>query len=101
MSCSCSSKKKKQQLKEKMERRLFETDMLKMAVRMRDRDPSSLTNKQLLDYHKKTHMLYEGNKKRNPINKKIVNSFVDLHNIFVQEILKRGMNHNTPLYKIK
>jgi hypothetical protein len=83
-----------------MQRRLLETDMLKMTVRMKDKIPSELTNSQLLDYHKKTHMLYAGNMKRKPINKKFINSTVELHDRFVKEMQKRGMKHMTPLKKI-
>jgi uncharacterized protein YbgA (DUF1722 family) len=66
----------------------------------RDSKPSTLQNAQLLDYHRKTHMLYAANIKREPVNKKFVNYIVSLHNKFVKEMLKRGMNHNTPLEKI-
>ena len=83
-----------------MQRRLLETDTLKMLIKMKDRVPAELKDKQLLDLHKKTHMLYAGNIKRNPVNKKFVNSVVDLHDRFVKEMLKRGMKHITPLKKI-
>jgi hypothetical protein len=83
-----------------MQLRLFESDLVRMLVRMKDRDPSLLKDKQLLDLHKKTHMLYAGNVKRNPVNKKFVNSIVELHNRFVKEMLKRGMKHISPLKKV-
>lgn len=83
-----------------MQRRLFETQQLKIALNMKQKVPSSLKDKQLLDYHKKTHMLYAGNIKRKPVNKVFVNSIVDLHNKFVNEMENRGMKHKTPLKKV-
>jgi len=67
---------------------------------MKDVKPSALNPKQLLDYHRKTHMLYESGIRKKPTNKLFINSMVDLHNLFVKEMLKRGMKHNTPLEKI-
>jgi hypothetical protein len=99
MACRCSSKKK-ERLTKQMQRRLFETEQFKIAMSMKGKNPSSLKDKTLLDYHKKTHMLYAGNVKRNPINKQFVNSIVDLHDQFVREMLNRGMKHNTPLKKV-
>ena len=61
---------------------------------------SDLKDKNLLDYHKKTHMLYAGNIKRIPINKKLINEIVYMHNKFVKEMKKRKFNHKTPLKKI-
>lgn len=99
MGCGCSSKKKEKLTKE-MQRRLLETEQFKITMSMRGTVPASLKDKQLLDYHKKAHMLYEGNISRKPLNKPFVNSMVDLHDKFVSEMLKRGMKHNTPLQKI-
>jgi hypothetical protein len=67
---------------------------------IRDRSPSELENQTLLDYHRKCHMLYAGNIKRNPPNKQFINSLVSYHDRLVKEMLKRGMKHNTPLKKI-
>jgi len=61
---------------------------------------SDLKDKNLLDYHKKTHMLYAGNIKRIPISKKLINEIVYMHNKFVKEMKKRKFNHKTPLKKI-
>ena len=83
-----------------MQRRILESDMLKVILNMKGKIPSSLKSKTLLDYHKKTHMLYAGNIKRKPVNKEFVNSIVDLHDKFVAEMLKRGMKHTSPLKKI-
>jgi len=65
-----------------------------------DAVPRKLNNQLLQDYHRKTHMLYAGNIKRTPVNKKFINLIVDLHDEFVKEMLKRKINHNTPLKKI-
>jgi hypothetical protein len=59
-----------------------------------------LPSNRLLDYHRKTHMFYSAAMKRKPPNKSVVNEVVSLHDMFVKEILKRGMKHNTPLKKI-
>ena len=67
---------------------------------MKDVEPSSLANNLLLDYHRKTHMLYTAATKKYPPNKTFANSMVSLHNKFVREMLKRGMKHNTPLKRI-
>lgn len=96
MACKCSKKKKSKYLK----RRLFEIKQFKTMMSIKRKLPSTLNNKQLLDYHKKTHMLYTGNIKRKPVNKAFVNSIVDLHDKFVSEIQSRRMNHKTPLKKI-
>jgi hypothetical protein len=63
----------------------------------KDANPSLLTDKQLLDYHRKCHMMYAGNVKHNPPNKSFLNLLITLHNRFVKEMQKRGMKHNTPL----
>ena len=72
----------------------------KMYKILNDVKPTKITNQQLLDYHRKTHMLYSGNTARTLINKAFINHIVDLHDSFVTEILKRGMKHNTPLKKL-
>lgn len=95
MGCGCNER-----TKEKIKAKLLEFEHLKLAKRMQDQKPSSLNDKQLLDYHKKTHMLYSGNITRSNLNKKFINFIVDLHNSFVKEMLKRGMKHNTPLNKV-
>ena len=60
----------------------------------------SLTNRQLLDYHRKCHMLYSGNIKRKPTNKEFINSIVDLHDMIVKEMKRRKLNHTSPLKKL-
>jgi len=63
-------------------------------------NPEPLPDKLLLDYHRKTHMFYNGAIKRTPPNKSYVNTVVDVHDKFVKAMLKRGMSHNSPLQKI-
>lgn len=54
----------------------------------------------LLDYHRKTHMLYSAAMKRNPPNKEFVNKVVDIHDLIVEDMIKRKIKHKTPLKKI-
>lgn len=79
---------------------LVELDIKDALFKMKDVKPSSLTPNLLLDYHRKTHMLYEAAVRKIPPNKIFANSMVRLHDKFVKEMLKRGMKHNTPLKKI-
>lgn len=83
-----------------MQRRLLELDLIKVMKSMRSKRPPSLETPLLLDYHRKTHMLYNGNITRKPVNRTFINSIVDLHDSFVKEMLKRKIKHNTPLKKI-
>jgi hypothetical protein len=81
-------------------RRVLQEQSLQKYRMMRDKNPTSLNDKLLLDYHKKTHMLYAGAIARRPVNKPFVNSMVNLHDKFAEELLNRGMKHNTPLKKV-
>jgi len=82
-----------------MDTKFFKRSLVE-ATRMKDANLSEKTNKQLLDYHRKCHMLYGGNMKNRPVNKQFINSIVDLHDKIVKEMAKRKMKHNTPLRKI-
>jgi hypothetical protein len=99
MACGCSNKRKKQ-LKEKIKRKIQEAEHLKIQGKMANANPASLSTKVLVDYHYKTHMLYNGNIKRKPVNKKFINSIVSLHNNLVKEMLKRNIKHTSPMNKI-
>jgi len=81
-------------------RRVLHEKTLKKYNTMQDKDPALLKDALLLEYHKKNHLLYAGAVARRPVNKPFVNSTVDLHNKFVDELLNRGITHNTPLNKI-
>lgn len=78
----------------------FFRDSLKKLNNLKNAKPSSLSDKLLLDYHRKTHMLYEGNIKRRPMNRSFVNAVVILHDNFVKEMIKRKMKHSSPLKKV-
>jgi len=96
----CCKGKRKAKLQRLMQKRILELEQLKIHKKMDEKLPSSLKNPTLIDYHRKTHMLYQGNIKRKPLNTKFINSIVNLHNNFVTEMLKRRMKHNTPLSKV-
>lgn len=97
---SCCNKKRKEQIVNLMKRRLFEADAFRTLSRLKNKNPSSLQDKVLLDYHKKTHMLYAGAIKHKPPNKVFINHVVEMHNEYVNEMIKRGMKHKTPLSRI-
>ena len=82
-----------------MESQFFKKSLVMMKA-MKDVNLSDLSNQQLLDYHRKCHMLYSGNMAHRPLNKQFINSIVDLHDRIVKEMLKRGLKHNTPLKKV-
>ena len=82
------------------QQKLTEVQQIRTLQILKNKEPSSLTPKLLLDHHRKTHMIHAGATKRNPPNKELINSIVNLHDKFVNELLKRGMKHNTPLKKV-
>ncbi len=96
---ACCKKRRNQQTKKIMKRRLFEADAFRSLARLKDQNPITLQNKLLLDYHKKTHMLYAGALKHKPVNKAFINRIVEMHDEYVREILKRGIDHKTPLQR--
>lgn len=82
---------------------LEEFDTHKFLAQLKDLTKTKVKNlptKQLLDFHRKCHMLYSGNIKRKPINKEFINSIVSLHDMIVKEMRKRKLNHTTPLRKL-
>ena len=81
-------------------RRVLEKQSLQKFSMMQDKDPASLNDKLLLEHHKKIHVLYAGSVARRPVNKPLINSIVNLHDKFAEELLNKGMKHNTPLKKI-
>ena len=96
----CCNKKKRVKTKNLVETQSFILNSVKQLNVLKDSKPKDLPNKKLNDYHLKTHMLYAGNIKRRPLNKKFINSIVSLHDEFVKEMLNRGMKHNSPLKKV-
>lgn len=97
---SCCNKTKRARTKNLMETQSFLLNSVKQLNVLKNSNPEDLPNKKLGDYHLKTHMLYAGNIKKRPMNKKFINSIVTLHDEFVKEMLKRGMKHNSPLNKV-
>ena len=81
-------------------RSLFHSAERNILYRMKDQDLTSLITQKLVDFHRKTHMLYGSALRRHPQNKQFINSIVSLHNKLVEEMLKRNIRHNTPLKKI-
>jgi hypothetical protein len=77
--------------------RILEVEDLKKFNGFKNKPLDSLTNPLLLDYHRKTHMLYSSTMNRRPVNKEFIKRIVNLHDQYVNEMLKRGMQHNTPL----
>lgn len=76
-------------------------DERKILAQLKGLSPTQLrkmNQKLLLEYHRKTHMLYSGNIKRR--NKEVVNMIVEWHDMIVNEMLRRKINHNSPLVKI-
>lgn len=91
--------RKRRLVAEARRRGLEENDKRNFKI-MRDKNPALLNDKLLLDYHRKTHMIYAGAIIRKPANKPSVNTIVDLHDKFVEEMLNRGIKYNTPLKKV-
>jgi len=98
----CCNKKvdEMKQLKKLTMLRLLEIEDLKVFNNFKGRAVTSFDNPLLLDYHRKTHMLYASAAGRKPNNKEFINRIIELHDSYVNEIFKRGITHNTPLKKI-
>lgn len=62
-----------------------------------DKKATGFTDQQLLDLHRKTHMLYAGNSKRPNPNKRFLDLVVRKHEEIVKEMLKRKKRHNSPI----
>ena len=73
---------------------------IKQSLGRMDLNPSGLGDKTLLDYHRKTHMLYNSSIGRRPINRKVIAKIVYRHDNYVKEMIKRGMNHNSPMKRL-
>ncbi len=72
----------------------------KFLSRLKDLTPiksKKLSTKQLLDYHRKCHMLHAANIKRKPLNKELINEIMSIHDILVKEMKRRGFSHTSPL----
>lgn len=91
--------KKKRKLKRLMDSKFFKNS-IKVMKAMKDAKPMKLKDRNLLDYHRKCHMLFSGNVRHKPPNKVFINSIVDLHDSLVKEMERRNIKHNTPLKKL-
>lgn len=96
----CCGKSKRTKVKRLLEEPDFLKNSLKLLKSFKDTNPMELKNKTLLDYHRKTHMIYADNIKRRPTKKTFINAIVKLHNKFVKEMEKRNVKHTSPLNKI-
>lgn len=97
MAC-CRKKLEEARLHRKLSMlRILEVEDLKVFNLFKGKPVESLNNPLLLDYHRKTHMLYTSVMSRRPVNKDFVNRIVKIHDKYVAEMLKRGIQHNTPL----
>jgi len=56
-----------------------------------------LTNPQLVDLHRKCHMLHGAWNKKGNVTREAFEFIINVHNELVKEMLRRKMNHNTPL----
>ncbi|MGD2072714.1 MAG: hypothetical protein PVG65_04420 [Candidatus Thorarchaeota archaeon] len=82
---------------------LAELGLVQNLAKIKELTPLSvkkLPNPLLLDYHRKTHMLYSSAIKRIPPNKEFINTIINIHDLIVKEMLKRKLKHTTPLKKI-
>ena len=82
---------------------LVELNLLKTLSKLKNYNSTNIKHlrpKLLLDYHRKAHMLYNAGLSRTHPNKQFINSIVDAHDVFVDEMLKRKMIHNSPLKKL-
>ncbi len=74
-------------------------------MRMWNVNPAIMCNKHLLGEHVEMHMFIGCIKKNKSLRGYIENGLVELNNIcyrhyrLVEEMRRRGMNHNTPMFK--
>lgn len=76
--------------------KLFEIGINQILYKLKGHTPNSLkklTDRQILDLHKKCHMLYGAHKG----NKEFIKEVIIIHDMIVKEMLRRKMKHNTPL----
>lgn len=56
-----------------------------------------LTNPQLVELHRKCHMLFEAWKKSGKVNQDAFSFIINVHTKIVKEMERRKLNHNSPL----
>ena len=96
----CGDVRRKQKNKRIIARRNFEANAFKHLREMKEKNAESLNKKLLDEFHRKCHMLYSGAIKYKPPNKMFIQQVVELHNQYISEMKKKGMKHNTPLYRV-
>jgi hypothetical protein len=97
---ACCNKTRKEKVRQVMKRRLFEADKQSTVSKLSTQNPKTIDKKLLSDYHRKTHMLYQGALRYKPPNKGFINRVVSIHDTYVKEMLHRGMKHSTPLQRL-
>jgi len=97
---ACCQKRRKEQVKQLMKRRLFEIEGFSTLKLLKKNPPRLLHDKLILDYHRKTHMLYKNAIKHKPLNRVFINQIVELHDEFVKEMLTRDIEHKNPIQRI-
>lgn len=73
---------------------------LKVKLRKMDATSEPLEDETLIENHKKIHKLYMNSIKKRPLHRKLINIIVEYHDNYANEIIKRNMNHITPLRKL-
>lgn len=56
-----------------------------------------ISNKELLNMHRRTHMLYFSNIKNSDLSK----TLIEKHNMLANEMKSRGFSHNSPLQTVR
>lgn len=97
---SCCNKRKNTAINLLKEEPSFLKDSIKLFKTFDDVNPSELKNQTLNDYHRKIHVLYAFNIKRRPLIKQLINKIINIHNHFAKEIIKRNLDHNSPIEKM-
>lgn len=97
---ACCQKRRKEQVKRLMKRRIFEVEGFSILKLLKKNPPRLLHDKLILDYHRKTHILYKGAIKHKPLNRIFITQICELHSEFVKELTNRKMEHQTPMQRI-
>jgi len=96
----CCQKTRKAQIKKLMERRTFEIEGFSMLKRLKSKPHYSLQDSLLLNYHRKTHKLYNQAIKLKPVNRIFINQVIEVHNSIIAELQKREIEHASPIQMI-
>lgn len=94
---ACCGKKRRKKFSYAVSRQRFESKAFKSLINLKGKDIQKLPQPLLLQYHDQTHALYKGAIKHKPVNKVFINEVVTLHDQYVEEMVKRGIEHTKPL----